>query len=251
MKDDNKNLIAVKKQLEDDIESTKKKLEDDNQELSKFKEEASTARGARDTAVRDYSEAQKKLEVLTEFFNKKEAELQKQIGLQSAKFGDLNTDAESTTSRLEIVNNELKETKDLVQSLKKELEEQERSLKLNVGDQEKKAHECWVAARQAERKVTELQSETSVLKSRLTIAESKNFTLEKEKGELEGTTKSIKSSVKSESGADSCSVTSDSNMASSMSSLPPLPGLNTTMSNTSMRPPGLGGLMLPGMMSMR
>ena len=44
------------------------------------------------------------------------------------------------------------------------------------------------------------QSETSVLKSRLTIAESKNFTLEKEKGELEGAIKSLKSSVRSESG---------------------------------------------------
>ena len=45
-----------------------------------------------------------------------------------------------------------------------------------------------------------VQSETSVLKSRLTIAENKNVNLEKEKGELEGTIKSIKSSVKSESG---------------------------------------------------
>ena len=44
------------------------------------------------------------------------------------------------------------------------------------------------------------QSETSVLKSRLSIAENKNVNLEKEKGELEGTIKSIKSSVKSESG---------------------------------------------------
>ena len=59
-----------------------------------------------------------------------------------------------------------------MRGLRKELEEQERSLKSNVSEQEKKAHECWVAARQAERKVTEVQSETSVLRSRLTIAES-------------------------------------------------------------------------------
>merc|ERR1712029_1034993 len=219
--------------------------------MKKHKDDSSELREARDMVVKDYNEAQKKLEVLTEFFNKKEAELQKQIGLQSAKFGDLNTDAESTTKRLEIVNEDLKKTREDLQSKKKELENQEKLLKASVGDQEKKAHECWVAARQAERKVNELQSETSILKNRLTVAENKNFNLEKEKGELEGTIKSIKSSVKSESGADSCSVTSDSNMASSISSLPPLPGLNTTMSNTSMMPPGLGSLMLPGMMSMR
>ena len=157
MKEENENLLAVKKQLEDDIENTKKKLADDDQELFKYKEEASATREARDKVVRDYNEAQKKLEVLTEFFNKKEAELQKQIGLQSAKFGDLNLDAESTTKKLEIINEELKITREDLQSKKKELENQEKELKASVGDQEKKAHECWVAARQAERKVTELQ----------------------------------------------------------------------------------------------
>merc|ERR550525_422115 len=129
-----------------------------------------------------------------------------------------------------------------------ELEEQERNLKLNVGDQEKKAHECWVTARQAERKLVELQSETSVLKSRLTIAESKNDSLEKEKGELEGAIKSMKS-VKSESGADSCSLASDSGLPNRLS-LPPLPGFNSSISDGGMmqQHPGPGGMMLPGMM---
>merc|ERR1712012_349440 len=155
-------------------------------EATAAKEEAATLREVRDEVVKDRGDVQKKLDVLTEFFNKKEAELQKQIGLQSAKFGDVNVDAENTTKRLQIVNDELTTTREQLQTLKRDLEDQERSLKASVGDQEKKAPECWVAARQAERKVPELQSETSVLKSRLTIAESKNFTLEKEKGELEG-----------------------------------------------------------------
>merc|ERR1719188_1558621 len=200
LKSKSEKYLEEKQALEKEIDEAKVKLASAEEEMKKHKDDSAELREARDKVVKDYSEAQKKLEVLTEFFNKKEAELQKQIGLQSAKFGDVNLDAEKTTSRLEIVNNELKEAKDLFQSLKKDLEEQERNLKLNVGDQEKKAHECWVAARQAERKVTELQSETSVLKSRLTIAENKNINLEKEKGELEGTIKSIKSSVKSESG---------------------------------------------------
>ena len=41
--------------------------------------------------------------------------------------------------------------------IKAELEDQERSLKAAVATQEKKAHENWVAARQAERKLTEFQ----------------------------------------------------------------------------------------------
>merc|ERR1719188_1514790 len=151
LKSKSEKYLGEKQALEKVINEAKVKLASAEEEMKKHKDDSAELREARDKVVKDYSEAQKKLEVLTEFFNKKEAELQKQIGLQSAKFGDVNLDAEKTTSRLEIVNNELKKTKDLFQSLKKDLEKQERNLKLNVGDQEKKAHECWVAARQAER----------------------------------------------------------------------------------------------------
>ena len=39
----------------------------------------------RDEVVKDRGDVQRRLDVLTEFFHKKEAELQKQLGLQSAK----------------------------------------------------------------------------------------------------------------------------------------------------------------------
>merc|ERR1711994_239390 len=60
------------------------------------------------------------------------------------------------------------------------------SLKASVAAQEEKAHENWVAARQAERRLTEVQSEMSVLRNRLTVAESKNTLLEQEKEDLSG-----------------------------------------------------------------
>merc|ERR1739838_62078 len=106
---------------------------------------------------------QRRLDVLTEFFNKKEAELQKQLGLQSARFGDVSTDAESTARQLISVTSELESTQEQLKIIKGELEDQERSLKASVAGQEKKAHENWVAARQAERKLTESQGEMSVL----------------------------------------------------------------------------------------
>ena len=90
---------------------------------------------------------QRRMEVLTEFFNKKEAELQRQLGLQSAKFGDVSTDAESSARQLVSVSSELDATRDQVRIIKTELEDQERSLKAAVATQEKKAHENWVAAR--------------------------------------------------------------------------------------------------------
>ena len=164
----NKEIGDDKQKLESQIDEIKSKLSTAEKELDQQKDEATEIRDGRDKVLKEYNETEKKLEVLTEFFNKKEAELQKQIGLQSAKFGDVNLDAENTTKRLEIVTSELCSTRELLQSLKRELEEQERALKASVGDQEKKAHECWVTARQAERKVTELQVNIT---SRPTIAE--------------------------------------------------------------------------------
>ena len=200
LRSDNADLLSQKQDLEEKLEGVKSQVEVSNCDLSKHKEECEDRRNERDETVKEFNATQKKLEVLTEFFNKKEAELQKQIGLQSAKFGDVSHDAENTSQRLEIVNVELESSKEEMRNLRRELEEQERTLKAGVSEQEKKAHECWVAARQAERKVTELQSETSVLKNRLTLAESKNNSLEAEKGQLEGDIKSLQGSVKSESG---------------------------------------------------
>ena len=78
---------------------------------------------------------------------------------QSAKFGDVSCDAESSARQLVSVSSELglEVTQDQVRIIRTELEDQERSLKASVAAQEKKAHENWVAARQAERKLTELQ----------------------------------------------------------------------------------------------
>ena len=128
-----------------------------NSQLNKFKTEADSLREGRDEVVKEHNEVQRKLDVLTDFFNKKEAELQKQLGLQTARFGDVNTDAESTAKKLISVTSELESTQGQLKILKGELDDQEKSLKASVAGEEKKAHENWVAARQAERKLTELQ----------------------------------------------------------------------------------------------
>ena len=57
-------------------------------------------RDARDEVVKDHTDLQRRMDVLTEFFNKKEAELQCQLRLQSSKFGDMSCDAESFARQL-------------------------------------------------------------------------------------------------------------------------------------------------------
>lgn len=58
-----------------------------------------------------------------------------------------------------------------VETLTKEIEEQERSYKSRLATQEKRAHENWVAARQLERRLEESKQEAAQLRHRLTQVE--------------------------------------------------------------------------------
>jgi len=234
LKVENKRNVELKDAMEKELSDLQKQLETTSTEMERFKSEAGSLRDARDEVVKDHSDLQRRMEVLTEFFNKKEAELQRQLGLQSAKFGDVSCEAESSGRQLVCVTSELENTKDQVRIIKTELEDQERSLKSAVAAQEKKAHENWVAARQAERKLTELQGELSLLRNKLTVFESRNQLLEQEKSDLTETVNMLKGSVsvKSEpvvsnglNGAASLDSLPGPSSPSGPESLPPLPGL--------------------------
>ena len=66
---------------------------------------------------------------------------------------------------------ELELTRAQLDMLRRELEDQEMSLKAAYLVEEKKAQANWIAARQADRRVTEMQKEMSVLRNRLTEVE--------------------------------------------------------------------------------
>merc|ERR1719430_2009283 len=252
LKIESKKAAEARDALQEQVTKIQARLEEVESEATAAKEEAATLREVRDEVVKDRGDVQRRLDVLTEFFNKKEAELQKQLGLQSAKFGDVSTDAESTARQLLSVTSELQSRDTQVKLLKTELDDQEKSLKAEVASQEKKAHENWVAARQAERKLAELQSELSVLRNNLTMSESRASLLEQEKTDLTGTVSALQQHVKPEPQGQGerelSSPPSESSLHNASSpgpsSLPPLPGL-----------PGLPGMeqglpSLPSMPSM-
>eukprot|EP00092_Neocalanus_flemingeri_P025250 GFUD01027382.1.p1 GENE.GFUD01027382.1~~GFUD01027382.1.p1 ORF type:complete len:1768 (+),score=522.48 GFUD01027382.1:102-5405(+) len=264
---ENRKTSELKEILEKEVTEVNSKLEIASVDLEKYKNEATSLREARDEVLNDRTDVQRRLDVLTEFFNKKEAELQKQLGLQSARFGDVSTDAESTARQLISVTSELDSTQEQLKIIKSELEDQERSLKASVAGQEKKAHENWVAARQAERKLTELQGEMSLMRNKLTMVESKNTLLEQEKEDLTGTVNMLTTAVKSEpvttngvhtsgsldslslgqgdihgSGPNSITGSSFPTSPTGPESLPPLPGLPGISSLGSVLPPSMPGM---------
>merc|ERR1719245_1647026 len=142
-------------------------------EAKKFREEAEVARKAKEAVLEEKNEMTKKHEVLTSYFNQREAELQKQLGVQTQRLDEVEVDSESVSKKLNMLYDELESYKSQCKSLKQEMEEQERSLKTQNAALEKKQHESWVTVRQETRKLTEAQNEMQTLRARLTVAETK------------------------------------------------------------------------------
>ena len=93
-------------------------------EAKKFREEAELARKAKEAVLEEKNEMTKKHEVLTSYFNQREAELQKQLGVQTQRLDEVEVDSESVSKKLNMLYDELESYKSQCKSLKQEMEEQ-------------------------------------------------------------------------------------------------------------------------------
>ena len=93
-------------------------------EAKKFREEAEVARNAKEAVLEEKNEMAKKHEVLTSYFNQREAELQKQLGVQTQRLDEVEVDSESVSKKLNMLYDELESYKSQCKSLKLEMEEQ-------------------------------------------------------------------------------------------------------------------------------
>ena len=126
-------------------------------QLSDHEKELEMSRAAKNEAVRVKLEIEQKHQVLTDYYNQREAELQKQLGLLSAKLGNAEEGSDSTSKKLSHLFDELESYKAQCKSYKAEMEEQERSLKAQNAALEKRHHESWVTVRQENRKMADAQ----------------------------------------------------------------------------------------------
>ncbi|XP_076065514.1 transport and golgi organization 1 isoform X3 [Oratosquilla oratoria] len=164
-----KKVLESRKQLEDqlrDTETAQYNLEDTMESIRK---EVVQLRGQHDMAVEEKEEAQKKLQVLTDYFKEKEAQLTKELESQEGLRLGAEGSATAIAARIETYQQEISTYKSKVESLRKELEEQENSYKSQVTAQEQKAHESWLQTRTAERKQEELRQENNQLRNRLAL----------------------------------------------------------------------------------
>jgi len=181
------DLIQETSRLKVDLKKAQSACENLCVQLTKSESEASEAkeklkevavemevsREAKEQAFQDKLELERKHEVLTQYFNQRNSELQKQLGLQMARLDDAEQGSESTAKKLSTLYDELEAAKSENKTLKLELEDQERSLKSQIVTMEKKQHESWLTVRQESRKMADAKNEMQTLRNRLTLAETK------------------------------------------------------------------------------
>nr|XP_023012756.1 transport and Golgi organization protein 1-like [Leptinotarsa decemlineata] len=122
-------------------------------------------------ADKEKVEINMKLEVLTNYFKKKEEELQGEILKYKSIWNAKEGEATSTSERIRLLQEEIENYKSQNETLKQEIISQEIELKSQISILEKKVHENWVSARQMERKLEDARQESAQLRNRLTLRE--------------------------------------------------------------------------------
>uniref|UniRef100_A0A6P7FA13 Transport and Golgi organization protein 1-like n=1 Tax=Diabrotica virgifera virgifera TaxID=50390 RepID=A0A6P7FA13_DIAVI len=116
-------------------------------------------------------EATMKLEVLNNYFKKREEELQSELLKYKTIWDAKEGEATSTTERMKLMAEETENYKSQNETLKQEIVAQEIELKSQISMLEKKVHDNWVTSRQMERKLEDSRQETALLRNRLTLRE--------------------------------------------------------------------------------
>ncbi|XP_077494184.1 uncharacterized protein LOC144104847 [Amblyomma americanum] len=160
-----------RQQLQAQLDGLQEQLRTQQERAESLEKELETNAKVREEAERRSAEAQTKLEVLSNYFKDRELQLQKEVGFQEVERRQRETQASTATQQLAMLEQQCQSYRTQLSSLRQEMELSERNYKNQVADQEKRAHENWLAARAAERKLEEANRDRTALRQRLTLLE--------------------------------------------------------------------------------
>ena len=166
---DQESLLRQKNELEHTLSDVRREKEAVVQELSDSREFVTTSARRVEEAVAAKVEAEKRLEVLERYFNGREVEMQRELGALQVRRQQREEDATSLEKRLQDLEGEKDSYQSQLESMRRELSESERSFKSQLASMEKRAHENWVAARNAEREASDLRRDAVFLRQQLTM----------------------------------------------------------------------------------
>ncbi|XP_064489571.1 transport and Golgi organization protein 1-like [Ornithodoros turicata] len=155
--------------LEEQLAAERRHLEKKKDQVEALENEMEKLKRDTREAQRERTEAVTKLEILSAYFKDREVQLQKEIGKQEVLRNQKDADATTAEQQLSLLEQQNASYKSQLSSLKQEMEISERNYKNQITDQEKRAHENWLAARAAERKLEEANKELASMRQRLTL----------------------------------------------------------------------------------
>lgn len=166
---DYEGLVKKYHDLEENLSSAKIENEKLLMEIKDYRRVRESSEEERQAAIQAKIEAENRLEILSKYFKEKEVELQRELGtLQVSKY-QKEENASSLERRMELIKEENVHLRSQLDLIKTELSETERSYKSQLSATEKRAHESWVAARNAEREATELRRDAAFLRQQLAM----------------------------------------------------------------------------------
>lgn len=160
-----------RQQLQVQLNELQEQLHTQQVRVESLEKELEKSAAAKAEAERHSTEAQTKLDVLSNYFKDRELQLQKEVGTQEVERRLRETEASTATQQLTLLEQQCQSYRSQLSSLRQEMELSERNYKNQVADQEKRAHENWLAARAAERKLEEANRDRTALRQRLTLLE--------------------------------------------------------------------------------
>ncbi|KAL9929383.1 transport and golgi organization 1 isoform 1-T1 [Glossina fuscipes fuscipes] len=149
-----------------DVETDGRKLAENQLEIASS--ELARLKQDFNQAEKDKLEAQTRLEVLSNYFKEKETQLQKELSLKEAMWLKQQGETTTTVDRLTAMQDEIQSLKSQNDALRAEMEAQIAAHKAQIGTLENRAHETWLAARQADRRYEESRAEAAILRRKLT-----------------------------------------------------------------------------------
>ncbi|XP_050048753.1 uncharacterized protein [Dermacentor andersoni] len=160
-----------RRQLQVELDELQEQLHKQQVRVESLEKELEKSAAAKAEAERRSIEAQTKLDVLSNYFKDRELQLQKEVGTQEVERRHRETEASTAIQQLTQLEQQCQSYRSQLSSLRQEMELSERNYKNQVADQEKRAHENWLAARAAERKLEEANRDRTALRQRLTLLE--------------------------------------------------------------------------------
>ncbi|XP_073725293.1 melanoma inhibitory activity protein 2 isoform X1 [Misgurnus anguillicaudatus] len=178
--EEEKNRVFAK--LTDEI----KAKEDLQEGITELEENKKVLKSESDKFSSESQKLQQKLQIMTEMYQENELKLHRMLTVEEKERLHKEEKLNKADKKINLAAEELITYRQRAKDLEDELERTSQAYKNQIASQEKKAHDNWLAARAADRDLTDVKRENSSLRQRLTDSQFKLEILEKDPYVREG-----------------------------------------------------------------